>query len=300
MKMKRILAGMGVLLCLTSGCGGNENTTLVDNQTETEEIRQDTASEEVDKENVIEIPDFYSPEMEREMVVRIYLPPNYAETTECYPVIYMPDGQNLFSSSTASYGKEWCMDETLDQMYQENRTGGVIVVGVDSDEYTRTEDYNLYLSSFENGGVGNAAKVAEFFANTLKPYVDENYRTLGDQENTAIIGSSYGAVVSICASIDYPEVYGYTGAFSYCDNQNPARMNEYLKTNLTQEAFAGRKIYFFVGANDFARTSTEGAYEIALENEIENVILVSDENGDHDENTWSKYVVDCLEFFGWL
>ena len=83
MKMKRILAGMGVLLCLTSGCGGNENTALVDDQTETEEIRQDTASEEVDKENVIEIPDFYSPEMEREMVVRIYLPPNYAETTEC-------------------------------------------------------------------------------------------------------------------------------------------------------------------------------------------------------------------------
>ena len=43
MKMKRILAGMGVLLCLTSGCGGNENTEIVDDQTETEEIRQDTA-----------------------------------------------------------------------------------------------------------------------------------------------------------------------------------------------------------------------------------------------------------------
>ena len=294
MKKKHILAGiiMGVSLALFSGCGNNGETVA--------EQQVTAETEWMDKEEVIEIPDFYSPEMDREMVVRIYLPPNYMESTESYPVIYMPDGQNLFDTSTASYGKEWCIDETLDQMYQDNRTDGVIVVGVDSDEATRNADYNLYLSSFENGGEGNVTKVTEFFACTLKPYIDENYRTLTDRENTAIIGSSYGAIVSICASVSYPEVYGCTGAFSYCDNQNPARMTEYLKSNLTQEAFEGRKIYFFVGANDFARLSSEGAYEIAVENGIENVAYISDENGEHDENTWSKYVEDCLDFFGWL
>lgn len=259
-----------------------------------------TEAEEKMKGTIVVIPDFYSEELETEMVVRIYLPPEYEQSGKNYPVIYMPDGQNLFSSETATYQKEWCMDENLDSFYQKKQTEGVIVVGVDSNSSTRTKDYNLYMGVYEGNGEGNATKVADFFANTLKPYIDENYRTLPERENTAIIGSSYGAVVAICTSVNYPEIYGYTGAFSYCDNQNPEKMNEYLKANLTKEALEDHKIYFFAGAYDFAHQSTKGAYEIAVENGLEEVEYIFDENGQHDEFTWCKYMDDCLEFFGWL
>lgn len=311
MKRKNIAkwVGMGVLLCLCAGCGGQESEKAGGEVMETEqtgavaqeqdvEVQNDT--EEKKKGTIVVIPDFYSEELGTEMVIRIYLPPEYEQSGKNYPVIYMPDGQNLFSSSTATYQKEWCMDENLDGFYQKNRTDGVIVVGVDSYSSTRTRDYNIYLGAYEGGGEGNAAKTADFFVNTLKPYIDENYRTMPEREHTAIIGSSYGAVTAICASVNYPEIYGYIGAFSYCDNQNPEKMNEYLKANLTKEIFAEHKIYFFTGAYDFAYQSTKGAYEIALENGLENVAYLFDENGQHDEYTWCKYVDDCLEFFEWL
>lgn len=37
--------------------------------------------------------DFYSPELDRNCTVTIYLPPNYAQSELSYPVIYMFDGQ---------------------------------------------------------------------------------------------------------------------------------------------------------------------------------------------------------------
>lgn len=317
--------GIGVMLCMCAGCGNQKtsadkvleaNQTEIIEQNEKKEEKQTTKQEEVigqeeteanskkaeekKKGTIVVISDFYSEELGTNMAIRIYLPPEYEKSGKNYPVIYMPDGQNLFSSATATYQKEWCMDENIDQFYRKNRTDGMIVVGVDSDSATRNKDYNLYLGAYEGGGEGNAAKVADFFANTLKPYIDENYRTLPERENTSIIGSSYGAVVAIVTSVNYPEVYGYTGAFSYCDNQNPEKMNEYLKANITKEVFAGRKIYFFTGAYDFAYQSTKGAFEIAVENGVENVEFLFDENGQHDEYTWCKYVDDCLEFFGWL
>lgn len=319
------LVGIGALLCMYTGCGKQEtgienvmNTEQVETQEESMMTEQNQVAKQSDKVaqnetdtafteskdnkkgTIVVIPDFYSKELKTKMVVRIYLPPEYEQSGKNYPVIYMPDGQNLFSSATATYQKEWFMDENLDEFYQKKRTDGVIVVGVDSNSSTRTKDYNLYLGVFEGNSEGNATKVADFFANTLKPYIDENYRTLPECENTAIIGSSYGAVVAICTSINYPEIYGYTGAFSYCDNQNPERMNAYLKANLTKEILEKHKIYFFTGAYDFACQSTKGAYEIALENGLEEVEYLFDENGQHDEFTWCKYIDDCLEFFGWL
>ena len=61
------------------------------------------------------IKNFYSPELDNNKTLRIYLPYNYdVDTSKRYSVIYMNDGQNLFDVNTASYKKEWKVDETLD------------------------------------------------------------------------------------------------------------------------------------------------------------------------------------------
>ena len=45
--------------------------------------------------------------------VDIWLPPGYqANTTQRYAVLYMHDGQNLFSPQTAYGGQEWMEHET--------------------------------------------------------------------------------------------------------------------------------------------------------------------------------------------
>ena len=106
--------GLMCLLVINSGCGKETVT----------------PKPEKEKGTIQVLEGFYSEELGTENTVRIYLPPEYENSEERYPVIYMFDGQNLFDCSTATYQKEWHIDESLDTLYDEKRTKGIIVVGV--------------------------------------------------------------------------------------------------------------------------------------------------------------------------
>ncbi len=316
LKKKIILASLSInLLLMLSGCGaaaasGFSTETLSDTKTvsSTEALSDTEAPSSTNTASsckrqmgtVVTIPDFYSPQLGTDdNVLRIYLPYGYESSTQSYPVIYMPDGQNLFSSTTATYGKAWCIGVSIDTMRMAGKTDGIIVVGIDAPS-NRTKAYNLYLDSYEGGGSGLANATSDFYADTVKPYIDENYRTLSDREHTAILGSSYGAIVSFNTALRHSELFGSIGMFSYCDNQAPKQMTDFLKENMTDEALGCPSIYFFTGNYDFARESTLLAYQIASENDMEHICLEEDENGEHDEYTWSDHFEDCLSFWGWI
>jgi predicted alpha/beta superfamily hydrolase len=134
------------------------------------------------------------------------LPTDYQDINKSYPVIYMHDGQNLFDSSTAA-GQEWYLDETLSMLH-----GECIVVGIDSGEEKRATEYN-FRDSIEFGE-GEGRKYIEFIAQTLKPFIDERFRTLPDREHTFIAGSSLGGLISFYGAMYFPEVFGGAGIFS--------------------------------------------------------------------------------------
>lgn len=242
--------------------------------------------------------DFYSPELDRNCTVTIYLPPNYAQSELSYPVIYMFDGQNLFDAETATYHKEWQIDELIDSLYAQQKTNGFIVVGVDSLK-NRTAEYNLYTQNPMMQGNGKALETGNFYSNTLKPYIDEQYRTLPEREHTGIIGSSYGAIAATCTCISHPDTYGFIGLYSYYDNQNPQKMRAYFTQNITADTFGDTPIYFFAGTSDFAKNTTEIAFESAKLNDL---TRINYEIGDgmHDEYAWSAYFASCLAFWEWI
>ena len=47
-------------------------------------------------------------------ILHIYLPNDYYQSDERYPVVYMFDGHNLFLNSDATYGKSWGLADFLD------------------------------------------------------------------------------------------------------------------------------------------------------------------------------------------
>ena len=49
---------------------------------------------------------------------------------------------------------------------------------------------------------------------TLKPWVDEHYRTRPDRLHTGVMGSSMGGLISFYAALKYPQVFGRAGVFS--------------------------------------------------------------------------------------
>ncbi|HEY9222009.1 MAG TPA: alpha/beta hydrolase-fold protein [Lutibacter sp.] len=142
--------------------------------------------------------------------VWIYLPPNYDKTSKKYPVIYMHDAQNLFDAAT-SYAGEWEVDETLNKLYE--KTGkGFIVVGIENGGEERINEYTPWKNEKYGGGKG--AIYADFIVNTLKPYIDDHYRTKKQRKHTGLMGSSLGGLISYYGGLKYPKTFGKIGALS--------------------------------------------------------------------------------------
>ena len=58
--------------------------------------------------------------------LHIYLPDNYNESDERYPVMYFFDGHNLFYNEDATYGKSWALKDFLDNWGKD-----MIIVGME-------------------------------------------------------------------------------------------------------------------------------------------------------------------------
>ena len=154
--------------------------------------------------------DFFMPQLNRTRRIWIYLPPDYETSDKRYPVIYMQDGQNLFDAYY-SFSGEWEVDESMNKMFDEGDKGA-IVVGIDNGGALRIDEYSPWVNSTYGGGEGRA--YVDFLTETLKPWIDANYRTSTDPGNTAIAGSSMGGFIAMYAAIERQDIFGKAGIFS--------------------------------------------------------------------------------------
>ncbi len=162
-----------------------------------------------DNVNIVD-ENFNIPQLNRTRRVWIYLPPNYDTTTKSYPVLYMQDGQNLFDINT-SFSSEWEVDESLNELF-DNGDEGVIVVGIDNGGGKRIDEYSPWINNEYGGGEGDL--YVNFIVETLKPHIDNNYRTLTDRLNTGIMGSSLGALISFYGAMEHQDIFSKVGVFS--------------------------------------------------------------------------------------
>lgn len=148
-----------------------------------------------------------APQLKTSKKIWIYLPNNYSKDLQKkYSVIYMQDAQNLFDAKT-SFSGEWNIDEKLDSL-----KAPVIVVGIAHGNEKRIDELTPFKN--EKYGGGNADNYLEFIVKTLKPYIDNHYRTKTKAKNTILFGSSLGGLVSYYGALKYPEVFGKAGVFS--------------------------------------------------------------------------------------
>ncbi len=154
--------------------------------------------------------DFLMPQFNRTRRIWMYFPPGYETSGIRYPVLYMHDGQNLFDVLTA-YSGEWNIDETLNTLAASGKRVP-IVVGIDNGGGNRIGEYTPWKNSQYGGGDGE--KYMLFITETLKPYIDQHYRTLPDRENTGIMGSSLGGLISHYGSLKNQATFSKAGLFS--------------------------------------------------------------------------------------
>jgi len=158
--------------------------------------------------------------------VYVYLPRGYNENTnKRYPVLYMHDGQNLFLgmvSRLSGYG--WGADTTASNLIRFGQMRETIIVGVSCDpdptSQRRLCEYSPPLPACTNDCASPlGAQYASLLLDMVKPMVDANYRTLTNADNTGVMGSSMGGLISTYLGWTYTNTFHKVGAMSspYCD-----------------------------------------------------------------------------------
>ena len=227
---------------------------------------------------------FYMPQLNKSRKIWLYLPPDYYTTTKTYPVLYMQDGQNLFDNAT-SFSGEWQVDETLNTLFQQGNYGA-IVVGIDNGGADRLNEYSPWNNPTYGGGQGDL--YSAFVAETLKPYIDSNYRTKPEAQFTAVLGSSMGAFISTYIAAKYPTVFQKVANFSAAYWFAKPQLVNYIATN--NQNYSNSRIYFVAGTNESA-TMVVNNNEIksALQNKLlatVNTMTKYDNYGSHTESYW--------------
>ncbi len=133
-------------------------------------------------------------------VVNIWTPPNYNETTDSFPVLYMPDGGLKEDFPHIA--------NTLAKLIEENKIPPYILVGIENTDRRRDlsgpTDVESDLAVVPNPG--GSANFRSFIKNELFVEINKRYRTNGKR---AIIGESAAGIFVIETFLLDNELFDY-------------------------------------------------------------------------------------------
>ena len=235
---------------------------------------------------------------EKERKAYIWLPETYEKDTgKRYPVMYMFDGHNVFLDEDATYGKSWGMAK-----FMEENPRDLIIVAVECNHEgnRRLVEYSpLTYKNSEHGSIkGKGSLMMNWMVNTLKPYVDETYRTLPDRKNTIIAGSSMGGLMALYGATVYNHVFQRAACLSPSLWVSPGKVLEmvaraHIRRDTTVYMDYGELEMFNHAASQESMISTA---HLLLTKRV-NLALRIVPGGNHSEASWEKQIpifMDCL------
>ncbi len=253
----------------------------------------------------------------------IWLPPGYDASQSRYPVLYMHDGHNLFDVTKSNFAKIWAADKAMLAAVATGTVEPHIIVGIWAPGRDRHRQYlprSLYdmtggnlraqMDAMTAGGVISDRYLA-WIAGPLKTWVDASFRTRTGRDDTAIVGSSMGGLMSCYAFLERPETFGRAGCVSsHWPAVDPRAIDEGELKALWDAWFAtrlgqpdGRRVWMDHG------TATLDAFYAPYQQMVDARFAAAGwqkgrdweskvyEGAEHEENAWAARLP---EIFGWL
>ena len=229
----------------------------------------------------------------------VYLPESYdGEPERRYPVMYFFDGHNVFFDEDATFGTSWGMDA-----YMKSSGKELILVGIECNREGngRLEEYSPF--TFENADLGRikgrGKQYMHWLIKELKPYIDENFRTLPDREHTLIAGSSMGGLMALYAVTTFNQVFQRAACLSPSLWVAPGKMLELIaRAHIRRDTCIyldyGEKEMFNHAANAEALFSTSHLLMTKRVNLTFRIVP----GGSHCEASWAKQVPIFMECLG--
>ena len=247
---------------------------------------------------------FHSPQLNNDRTIIVYLPPGYdTHPDQRYPVLYMHDGNNVFDARTSFAGVEWAADETAERLIQSGKLTPLIIVGIYNTP-DRVSEYTPFRDARGDGG--NADAYLAFVVDTLKPFIDQTYRTRPDRESTGMAGSSVGGLLSLYAAYRYPDVFGRAAAISptlvWADSAvlryvaehklaRPPKLWIDMGTEERADGDSGGQSRFVASCHELTKIMEQAGGKPEVDFHYEEVA-----NGLHNERDWSQRFDKVLIF----
>lgn len=249
----------------------------------------------------------------------VWLPEGYSEKAR-YPVLYVHDGHMQWDGSQSWNKQEWQLDENLCRLIADKKVPPCLVVSVFNAGNKRYAEYfpekpflelspdaqSLVLRLGDSlvhrkmdKGRPYSDDYLKFLVYELKPAIDARFPTLAGRDQTFIMGSSMGGLISIYAMCEYPEVFGaaaclsthWPGIFRNNDNPVPAAFLSYLDRKISKARL--QRWYF-----DHGDLTLDSLYQI-WQQKADAVfrkkgvrgpgfISLSFAGADHSEQAWAK------------
>lgn len=244
-------------------------------------------------------PAFVSQKLPSTRGLWVYLPPTYVENTEArFGVLYMHDAQNLFSAQTAFGGAEWQVDEAMDAGAEDGSIREAIIVGV---ENTSARLEELTPTSDPDYGGGKADQYLAMITDEIKPMIDKDLRAIPAREQTGVMGSSLGGLVSAYAGVRRADVFGLVGAMSPSTWWDGKVIIDEVATTPTRPAKPLR-VYVDSGDSgtsndDVANTTLLAAkYRAVGYSDKKDLLHVVAPGAQHNETYWAARLPAALRF----
>jgi enterochelin esterase-like enzyme len=234
---------------------------------------------------------YYSETLKRFRRMHVYTPPGYEKGEGKYPVFYLLHGAFDCDASWTTVGRAGFI---LDNLIAAGRAKPMIVAMPAG-----------HTGPFRFGPPGDRSfdrQIDEFgddFVKDLKPYIEKNYRVLGDRAHRAIAGLSMGEAQTLNIALGHLDEYGYVGVFSsgifgitggpggaapstkWEDQHKAALDNADLKKDL-------RLLWFGIGKDDFLIRTSNATVDMLKNHKFEVISKVT--AGGHTWSNWRDYL----------
>ncbi len=236
---------------------------------------------------------FASAALARTMPYSVYLPPDYATSTQRYPVLYMLHGMSGTNDEWRGYG----ILDRADQMIRAGQLSPLIIVLPQGDK-AYWVDHALPTDKEAWG---------RYMAKDVVAEVDARFRTVADPMERAIGGVSMGAHGAIQIAMNYPGTFTVVGAHSLVLRRYdtaPAYFGsqaEWSKRDPMQlvysktDAMKRLDIWIDIGASDpWAKLAEQ------FNGELDSLAISHqwhEWSGDHSASYWCAHLTEYLRFY---